>query len=66
MPSSWVGSNYTQELKDAGLSTPGKLLKQWDETVRRRRTDQEGSVVVLRARTAMKASTDRFPASSRT
>jgi Carboxypeptidase regulatory-like domain len=32
VPSSWVGNNYTQELKDAGLSTPGKLLKQWDET----------------------------------
>jgi hypothetical protein len=32
VPGSWVGNNYTQELKDAGLSTPGKLLKQWDET----------------------------------
>ena len=27
-----VGSNYSDELKDAGLSTPGKLLKQWDYT----------------------------------
>ena len=27
-----VGSNYTDELKLAGLTTPGKLLKQWDFT----------------------------------
>jgi hypothetical protein len=27
-----VGSNYSDELRDAGLSTPGKLLKQWDFT----------------------------------
>ena len=27
-----IGSNYTQALKDAGLTTPGKLLKQWDFT----------------------------------
>src|SRR4051812_39298586 len=27
-----VGSNYTQDLKDKGLTTPGKLLKQWDFT----------------------------------
>src|SRR5882762_2745525 len=25
-----VGSNYTEALRIAGLSTPGKLLKQWD------------------------------------
>jgi hypothetical protein len=33
VPQSWVGSNYTQALKDAGLATPGQLIKQWDETV---------------------------------
>src|SRR3954462_8605112 len=27
-----VGSNYSQTLKDAGLSTPGILLSQWDYT----------------------------------
>ena len=27
-----VGSNYTEELRLAGLTTPGKLLKQWDFT----------------------------------
>src|SRR5688572_9274902 len=27
-----VGSNYTDELRAAGLTTPGKLLKQWDFT----------------------------------
>jgi hypothetical protein len=27
-----VGSNYTQALREAGLTTPGKLLKQWDFT----------------------------------
>src|SRR5687767_1946536 len=27
-----VGSNYSDELRTAGLSTPGKLLKQWDFT----------------------------------
>ena len=32
VPSSFVSSNYTQALKDAGLSTPGQLIKQWDET----------------------------------
>jgi carboxypeptidase family protein len=28
-----VGSNYTDELKNAGLSVPGKLLKLWDMSV---------------------------------
>jgi len=27
-----IGSNYTPELQAAGLTTPGKLLKQWDFT----------------------------------
>jgi hypothetical protein len=27
-----VGSNYSEELRSAGLSTPGQLLKQWDFT----------------------------------
>ncbi len=30
--SGMVGSNYSDELKNAGLSTPGKLLQQWDYT----------------------------------
>ena len=31
---SWmVGDNYTQELKDRGLTTPGKLYKLWDYNV---------------------------------
>jgi hypothetical protein len=30
--SKMVDSNYTDELKAAGLSTPGKLLQQWDYT----------------------------------
>ncbi|HEY7175033.1 MAG TPA: hypothetical protein VH442_08960, partial [Micromonosporaceae bacterium] len=32
VPGSWVGSNYSPELQAAGLTTPGKLLKQWDFT----------------------------------
>jgi Carboxypeptidase regulatory-like domain len=28
-----VGDNYTQALKDAGLSTPGKLFKLWDTNI---------------------------------
>src|SRR5262245_57775888 len=32
VPSGFVSSNYSEELRLAGLSTPGKLLKQWDET----------------------------------
>jgi Carboxypeptidase regulatory-like domain len=31
--SGMVGDNYTQELKDKGLSTPGKLYKLWDYNV---------------------------------
>src|SRR6185503_3347535 len=27
-----VSTNYTDELRAAGLTTPGKLLKQWDVT----------------------------------
>ena len=30
VPSRWVGSNYSDALKSAGLSTPGALIKQWD------------------------------------
>ena len=29
----WVDSNYSDELKDAGLTTPGALIKQWDFNV---------------------------------
>jgi hypothetical protein len=29
---SMIGSNYSDELRNAGLNTPGKLLKQWDFT----------------------------------
>ena len=43
-----VGSNYSDGVAGAGLTTPGKLLKQWDFTVRHRRTDHEGPPVVLR------------------
>jgi hypothetical protein len=32
VPKSFVSSNYTEELRVAGLATPGELLKQWDET----------------------------------
>src|SRR5262245_43092716 len=32
VPSSFVSTNYTEELRVAGLATPGKLIKQWDET----------------------------------
>lgn len=32
-PGGLVGSNYTQELADAGLRVPGDLLKLWDYTV---------------------------------
>ena len=32
MPPAWVGTNYNDDLQDRGLATPGKLLKQWDET----------------------------------
>jgi hypothetical protein len=27
-----VGSNFTEELRTAGLAVPGKLIRQWDET----------------------------------
>jgi hypothetical protein len=27
-----VGSNFTEELRAAGLAVPGKLIRQWDET----------------------------------
>jgi len=30
VPPGWVGSNYTDELRAAGLRTPGALIKQWD------------------------------------
>ena len=30
VPPAWVGSNYSDELRDAGLRTPGSLIKQWD------------------------------------
>jgi hypothetical protein len=32
VPPAWVNSNYDDDLKNRGLSAPGKLLKQWDET----------------------------------
>ncbi len=32
VPNSFVASNYSDELKNAGLSTPGSLIKQWDFT----------------------------------
>ena len=33
VPPAWVNSNYDDDLRDRGLAAPGKLLKQWDETV---------------------------------
>ena len=33
VPPAWVNSNYDDDLKNRGLSAPGKLLKQWDETI---------------------------------
>lgn len=30
VPPAWVGSNYSDELRAAGLRTPGALIKQWD------------------------------------
>src|SRR5678815_5175429 len=32
VPDDFVASNYSDELKAAGLSTPGALIKQWDFT----------------------------------
>jgi len=32
VPPAWVNSNYDEDLRNRGLSAPGKLLKQWDET----------------------------------
>src|SRR6187200_241980 len=32
VPPAWVNSNYDDDLKNRGMSAPGKLLKQWDET----------------------------------
>ena len=32
VPEGWVGSNYSDELRTRGLSTPGTLVKQWDFT----------------------------------
>ncbi|HZM94977.1 MAG TPA: carboxypeptidase regulatory-like domain-containing protein [Vicinamibacterales bacterium] len=33
VPPAWVNSNYDDDLRNRGLAAPGKLLKQWDETV---------------------------------
>src|SRR5262245_11228640 len=30
VPNGWVGNNYSDALRTAGLTTPGKLIKQWD------------------------------------
>ncbi len=32
VPDGWVQSNYSDALRQAGLSTPGTLIKQWDFT----------------------------------
>jgi len=32
VPNGFVASNYSDELRNAGLSTPGSLIKQWDFT----------------------------------
>ena len=43
-----VGSNYTDELRVAGLTTPGQLAQAVGRHVRHRRADREGPPVVLR------------------
>ena len=43
-----VGSNYTEELRAAGLNTPGKLPQTVGLHVRHRRAHQEGPPMVLR------------------
>jgi hypothetical protein len=30
VPPAWVGTNYSDDLKNRGLVTPGSLVKQWD------------------------------------
>jgi hypothetical protein len=32
VPDGWVQSNYSDDLRQRGLSTPGQLIKQWDFT----------------------------------
>jgi hypothetical protein len=32
VPTGWVGSNYSDELRARGLAVPGELIKQWDFT----------------------------------
>ena len=50
-----VGSNYTQELKDRGLTTPGACQEPVGLQLRRRRADREGPPLVLRHRCATRA-----------
>ena len=53
-----VGSNYTQDLKDRGLTTPGTNTKIWDfNSASADRS--EGSVVVLRTLARRRQSSDR-------
>ena len=44
-----IGSNYSDELKARGLTTPGSYTKIWDYNLRYRRPDHEGPAVVLPA-----------------
>ena len=60
-----VGSNYSDALRVAGLTTPGELLQQWDYTVGIGGPIKKDRLWYYGTR-ATKDSTARFPASSRT
>ena len=60
-----VGDNYTDDLKAAGLTTPGKLYKLWDYNARRRRSDQEETRCGSSSSSATRAATARSRACSR-
>ena len=60
------GSNYTQELKDAGLTAPTELLKVYDVNPMGGGRDHPGQAVVLSDLPADRARTTPFPACSST
>ena len=53
-----VGSNYSDELRAAGLSTPGKLIKQWDFTGGVGGPIKQGPDLVLRDRARRRPAPD--------
>ena len=61
-----IGSNYTQDLKDRGLTTPGTNTKIWDFNLGVGGPIVQRPDVVLRTRSATKAAIGRCPACSRT